>query len=120
MTTSIADRERILIVAAHSFLRRALRRWLEAMFPACEVTEATDGEQAIVAAKAGLPEVVLLDVHLSGLTSLETRAALVAISPTMPVVMLTGYEVQLGTFKRLKMRRPFTYPGIKRPNSVPR
>lgn len=86
--------KRILIVEEHSFLRRALRRWLETMFPECQVIEAANGQQAIVAAEASLPDVILLDIYLSGLSSLETRASLMTILPTTPIVVLTGYEVE--------------------------
>ena len=55
--------KRILIVEEHSFLRRALRRWLETMFPECQVIEAANGQQAIVAAEASLPDVILLDIY---------------------------------------------------------
>jgi DNA-binding NarL/FixJ family response regulator len=91
---STSGSKRILIVEEHSFLRRALRRWLETMFPECHVIEAANGQQAIVTVKAGLPDVILLDIHLSGLSSLETRASLIAISPTTPIVVLTGYKVE--------------------------
>lgn len=88
------DSKRILIIEEHSFLRRALRRWLETMFPECHVIQATNGEQAIVTAEANLPDVILLDIHLSGLSSLKTRASLLAISPTTPIVVLTVYEIE--------------------------
>jgi len=86
--------KRILIVEEHDFLRQALRRWLETMFPECQVIEATNGQQAMVTAEASLPDIILLDIYLSGMSGLETRACLKAILPTTPIVVLTGYETE--------------------------
>ena len=63
-------------------MRRALRGWLETMFPKCEVIEATSGEQAITMAETGLPDVILMDVSLPGMNGLETTTRLKAIVPT--------------------------------------
>jgi CheY-like chemotaxis protein len=87
-------RTTILIVEAHTVLRRALRGWLEITFPGYQVIEAASGNEAITLTQAGPPSVVVMDINLPDMNGLDATAHLKAISPATPVVILTSYEVE--------------------------
>lgn len=82
----------ILIVEDHDVLRRALRRWLEIMFPKCHIIEATREAQAIALVQSSHPQVIVIDVSLSGTNGLEAVKRIKAAVPAIPVVVLTNNE----------------------------
>lgn len=54
------------------------------------ITEAGNGEDALVAYRAGRPELVLLDVNMPRMDGMETLRKLKEIDPTCVVIMLTS------------------------------
>jgi two-component system cell cycle response regulator DivK len=60
------------------------------------VLEASDGEAAVEVARARLPDLVLMDVHLPGIDGVEALARLRAEAATaaIPVVALTAYAMK--------------------------
>ena len=85
------QRIRVLIADDHAILRQALRRLLE-QHPEIEVVgDASNGREAIAAVEKLLPDVVLMDMVMPGLTGLEaTRQIRKRFSKTR-VLILTGY-----------------------------
>jgi signal transduction histidine kinase len=81
--------ERILVVDDNSDMRDYLRRLLE---PHWRVGAAHDGAEALAAAKAEPPDLVIADVMMPGLNGFELLAALRAEPRTMtvPVVLLSA------------------------------
>jgi DNA-binding response OmpR family regulator len=79
--------QRILVVDDEPELRQMLRRYLTA--EEFEVTEATDGEEALRAIRSAPPDLVVLDVGLPGMDGFsvlqETRK-----ETDVPVIMLTA------------------------------
>ena len=82
----------ILVVEDHEAVRRALRYWLRVEFPQYQVMEATSGEEAVGLARARLPNLVIMDIHLPGMTGIEATRQIKAALPSVPVVMLTIHE----------------------------
>jgi DNA-binding NarL/FixJ family response regulator len=80
-------RLRILLVDDHTFFRAGLRSLLEA--EDIEVLEARSGEAAIGLAATASPDVVLMDVHMAGISGIEATRRLAEGAPDVPVVMLT-------------------------------
>ena len=90
--TSLADDTiTLLIVDDHTIWRGAMR----GMLIGTEfrvVGEAASGKEALEVARALQPQMILLDVRMSGGDGLGTLLALRAEHPTMVIIMLTAYE----------------------------
>ncbi|MDA8085004.1 MAG: sigma-54 dependent transcriptional regulator [Nitrospiraceae bacterium] len=56
-----------------------------------DVATAASGEEAIRTAKEVMPEVVVLDVWLSGIDGIETMTRLLEMSPSLPVIIISGH-----------------------------
>jgi CheY-like chemotaxis protein len=78
----------VLVVDDNPGFRSRARRWLEDAGYVV-VAEAGDGPSALKAVDEHRPELVLLDVHLPGLSGL-TVAERLAAAPDAPVVVLTS------------------------------
>lgn len=79
----------VLIVDDHPSFRASARRLLEASGYAV-VGEAADGAEAIAAAGALEPDLVLLDVQLPDLNGFEVAERLAALGADRPEVVLTS------------------------------
>lgn len=55
------------------------------------VITASSGEDAIKLLKENIPDIVFLDVWLSGINGLETLIKIKSLHPTMPVIMISGH-----------------------------
>jgi two-component system KDP operon response regulator KdpE len=83
---------RILLVDDESAIRRALRPpLLELGF---QVVEASRGEEALQMLRSGAFDVVLLDVNMPGIGGIETLRRMRALSPRMPILMLTVRDAE--------------------------
>jgi two-component system nitrate/nitrite response regulator NarL len=78
---------RVLLVDDHTLFRSGLRNLLRD--EGFEVVEARSGEQAIEAATALAPRVVLMDLNMPGTSGVEATRRLKEVAPATPVVMLT-------------------------------
>jgi two-component system, NarL family, nitrate/nitrite response regulator NarL len=77
---------RVLLVDDHGFYRAGLRSMLSA--EGLEVSEARSGEAAVELVAATAPDVVLMDLHMPGMSGIEATRRLGEIA-AVPVVMLT-------------------------------
>jgi CheY-like chemotaxis protein len=75
--------ERILIVEDHSTMREALRLVLEG--EDLEIIEAADGTSALELARSDPPELMLLDLHIPGVSGEEVLAQLKADPATASI-----------------------------------
>jgi DNA-binding NarL/FixJ family response regulator len=82
-----AGRLRVLLVDDHTFFRAGLRSMLEA--EDIEVLEARSGEAAIALAATASPDVVLMDLHMPGISGIEATRRLAEGAHDVAVVMLT-------------------------------
>lgn len=82
----------ILVVEDDADTRRAIGEYLTALFPFVRVVMSESGESALDLATRTRPSVVLLDLHLRGISGFEFAEHLrgSAASPTVPIVALTG------------------------------
>ena len=77
----------VLLVDDHTFFRAGLRSLLEA--EGIQVAEARSGEAAVELAGRAAPDVVLMDLHMPGISGIEATRRLGQTVPGLPVVMLT-------------------------------
>lgn len=80
---------RVLIVEDDAVFRRGLARMF--LNEECEVTQASDGEQAIVSISAAIPDLVISDLRLPGTDGLGVLGHLQQIGPQTPFILVTAY-----------------------------
>jgi len=78
---------RVLIVDDEPAIRRALRPPLTEL--GFVVTEAIRGEEALQLLRTATFDVILLDINMPGIGGIETLRRLRALSPKLPILMLT-------------------------------
>jgi DNA-binding NarL/FixJ family response regulator len=78
---------RVLLVDDHTFFRAGLRNLLaDAGF---EVLEARNGELALEIVRGHVVDVVLMDLHMPGMSGIEATRQVKAVAPESRIVMLT-------------------------------
>jgi two-component system nitrate/nitrite response regulator NarL len=83
---------RILLIDDHTLFRSGVSALLQRQPDLDVVGEASDGLEGVKRAKQHLPDVILLDLNMPGLSGLETLQLLVEDLPDTAVVMLTVSE----------------------------
>jgi two-component system nitrate/nitrite response regulator NarL len=84
---------RVLIADDHAIFRRGLRSVLEAEPGFAVVGEAGDGEQAVQLSRSLLPDVLLLDLAMPGVSGMDALAELgTAPTPVRTILLTAGIE----------------------------
>ncbi len=83
---------RVLLVDDHSLFRSGIRSLLQRHPEFSVVGEAADGVEGIKRCKQFKPDVVLLDLHMPGMSGVETLQLMQQDCPSMAVIMLTVSE----------------------------
>lgn len=92
----------IAIVEDNPGLGRALKELVETM-PECACCGLwRSGEEALLKVPAFAPKVVLMDIHLPGISGIDTTARLKAAMPELLVLMVTVYRDLDKIFEALK------------------
>lgn len=81
------ERPKVLCVDDTKEVRVLVQRLLSHRY---DVFEAADGLQAIEAAQEQPPDLVLLDMHMPGLTGYEVATRLKSLMPRIPIIALTA------------------------------
>ena len=106
----------ILIVDDDHQLRQSFERLLAAEGHA--VRTASSGEAGIAAVREALPDAVVMDVRMPGISGLEAYAAMREIEPRLPVIIMTAYGTTEIAIEATKMGaydyilKPFDIPDI--------
>ena len=90
-TRAGGQRIRILIVDDHAILRQSLRMLLETRPEVEVVGDASSGREAVTATEKLMPDVILMDMVMPGLTGLEATRQIHKRFPKTRVLILTGY-----------------------------
>jgi len=56
-----------------------------------EVTEVNSGEEAMARVKADMPDCVLMDIKMEGISGIETMKLIKELYPDLPVVLMSAY-----------------------------
>jgi DNA-binding NarL/FixJ family response regulator len=83
---------RILVVDDHAPVRQGLVTLLAGEADLQVVGEATDGEQAVEAARLLAPDVVLMDVNMPGMNGIDATRAIRGEWPAVRVIGLSAVE----------------------------
>jgi len=83
---------RILLVDDHRMLREGLRSILESEADIEVVGEAEDGRTAVGMARKLVPDVVIMDIGMSGLNGVDATRQIKAESPRVAVIALSMYS----------------------------
>jgi NarL family two-component system response regulator LiaR len=92
----------VLIVDDHEVVRNGIRGYLDTL-PEYEVIgEAESGEQAVDLVTQLVPDVILMDLMLTGMDGVEATRIVKNISPRTQIVVLTSYHDDSLIFPALK------------------
>src|SRR6476620_1701932 len=83
---------RLLIADDHQLFRRGLRQLCEVNGGFTVVAEAESGEQAIALARQHQPDVILMDIRMSGMTGVDATRQILQENPAARILMLTMYR----------------------------
>ncbi|MBI5029083.1 MAG: response regulator transcription factor [Chloroflexi bacterium] len=86
------DPIRVLIVDDHPMIRRGLRNFLSSAPDIQVVGEAEDSATALRAATECAPDVILLDIQLTGADGVAVASLLRQEQPNSKVIILTAYD----------------------------
>jgi len=83
----------LLIVDDNSLVRETTRSYLESKFPALEVNEAIDGNDAFTQIREHLPDLIVMDIRLPGENGLKLTRKIKELYPQIAVVIFTSYDL---------------------------
>lgn len=92
----------VAIVEDNAVVGASLRRIVESATDCSCVGVWRSGEEALEKVPAFLPDVVLMDIHMPGITGIETTARLKQMMPDLLVIMVTVYRDHDKIFDALK------------------
>ena len=87
--------ERLLLVDDHPIVRDGLIRILKVSFPAIQIDEAENGQEAINKVWECNYDLVLLDISMPGRDGLDTISQINNIKPDLPILVLSMLPEQL-------------------------
>ncbi|MEW6553685.1 MAG: response regulator transcription factor [Actinomycetota bacterium] len=92
MPDAKGERIRVLLADDHAILREGLASLIEKQQDILVVGEAEDGSECLERTATLIPDVVVLDIKLPGMSGIEVCKQLKASHPLIKVIMLSMYE----------------------------
>ena len=84
---------RILIVDDNVFFRKALMERLQTSFPEVAINEVAKGGEALGEIDAFLPDLIFMDIKLSGENGLELTKKIKSAHPNIIIFIMTSYDL---------------------------
>jgi len=84
---------KVLIVEDSTLFRQLFRETLHDRFPAIEIHEAANGEEALRKVEMLRPNLIFMDIRLPGENGLELTRKVKHQYPNIIVIILTGYDL---------------------------
>lgn len=94
---------KILLVEDHALTRFGLKTTLESVDFVSEVIESEDGESSIALVKEHSPDLVLMDLGLSGIDGIQATKNIKAIDKNLKVIILTSHNSEEDILEALKV-----------------
>lgn len=85
---------RILVVDDHDIVRRGICSILSSVSEFNVICETSTGEEAVAKAHEHLPDIVLLDIGLPGISGLEAARGIRAASPMSRILFMSQHNSQ--------------------------
>jgi len=82
----------VMIVDDHEMVRRGAASYLEAQSDISVVAQAGSGEEAVRLAQEFIPDVVLMDLVMTGMDGVEATRRIKNVSPRTQIVILTSFH----------------------------
>jgi len=82
----------LLVVEDHTALRLALVSWLEELFPEAKIHQATTGEESVALAGRLIPDLILMDIRLPGISGIEATREILHRKISTRIVILTNHD----------------------------
>ncbi|HEX5771005.1 MAG TPA: response regulator transcription factor [Nocardioidaceae bacterium] len=92
----------VVVVDDHPLYREGVVTVLEAMADVEVVGEASDGESAVEVVRRTTPAVVLMDLHMPGVSGIEATRRLLEVAPDAAVLVLTMVEGEESVFAAMR------------------
>ena len=83
---------KILIVDDEDSFRQILKMILEASFPTIAIDESEGGGEVLQKVDTFRPDLIFMDIQLSGENGLELTKKIKATYPNISILILTGYD----------------------------
>ena len=98
----MAENISLLITDDHALVRQGIRAFLELQPDLTVIGEADSGEAAVRMAAELVPDVVLMDLVMPGLTGVEATRQVKQVSPHSQIIVLTSYHEDEYIFPALR------------------
>ena len=83
---------RVLVVEDNAYVRRIICSLLSGDAMLDVVCETSDGDEAIAKAQEPLPDIVLLDIRLHGISGIEAARQIRRVAPESIIVFLSQFD----------------------------
>ena len=101
-TGGMSDSIRIMLVDDHAMVRSGTAELLRHIPDFSIVAEASDGKSAIELALKLRPDIVVMDVHMPGMTGIEATRRLRELAPAIHILVLSAYDDDHYVFSLLR------------------
>ena len=96
------DQLRILIVDDHALFRSGMTGLLRTTHDMQVVGAAVNGNEAIAMAATLQPDVILMDLHMPGMSGIEATRRILQTSPNIRILVVTMFEDEHSIFTALR------------------
>jgi RNA polymerase sigma factor (sigma-70 family) len=108
----------MLIIDDHPVFRDGLRNVLAEEDDLIVIGEAQDGEEALDAAAALMPDVIIMDINIPGLNGMQATRQIKTDHPGINVIMLTAYDDDEQIYHAIRTGASAYYPKDISPDSL--
>lgn len=81
-----------LVVDDHVVVRRGCTTLLTGLCSPCEVLEAGSGEDALIHLRSQTPDLIIMDIHLPGISGIETATRIRRSFPNQKILFFSMYD----------------------------